>query len=58
MNYRKMGKSAGSLPKEITAKGAKPAGGVTRTSGAEPKDYKTVPDAPGPKDGYVMKWHI
>lgn len=58
MNARKRGKSAGSLPKEITAKGQKPAGGVTRTSGAEPKDYKQVPDAPGPTDARILKYSV
>lgn len=59
MNCRKQqGKSAGRNVKPMTQPSQKPAGGVTRTSGAEPKDYKMVPDKPVETQARILKYSV
>lgn len=58
MNARKMGKSAGRNVKPLAQASQKPAGGVTRTSGAEPKDYKMVPNKPVETQARILKYSV
>lgn len=59
MNCRKRdGASAGKIVMPMKPTGQKPAGGVTRTSGAEPKDYKNIPETPKDIPARILKYSV